>query len=419
MGSIQGTVRQSCEKIAHWLDKRCVKKSCTTDKVNQFAIGMILQVSMVVGCATSFVFAVVIHPAIALGAIPSIVIGFFGFYLTEKNASTHSSFFSRREEFIKGQPVGLRNNSYTNCWLNACLQCLVIFPKFCKQMREVTDTTGAKFLLRDFLNQYQQMQSSATDHSFIDMAEVNEALEAEMRVRQLGEASAGLGHVDATVFLDWFLSRPHLYQFDTITTFDDTYTESRYHYLAQNNPQASVETLQEHARRSHGSGKTEVMIDLMFNENVNLPAQEHFNRFFNGDSFNRSSSSTANAKIRRILWQIPEVLVCKVVRYRWEMENQSVIREPIKGINEPIILFKDNVKNCRQDTRYLCTAFIVHSGGFSGGHYVAYVKKEGRWWCCNDTTISPVTHQEAEEQMQECYVFFAAKQEANSVSGTT
>ena len=40
-----------------------------------------------------------------------------------------------------------------------------------------------------------------------------------------------------------------------------------------------------------------------------------------------------------------------------------------------------------RSARYRIDSFIVHSGDLGGGHYVAYVLKNGQWYCCDDARV--------------------------------
>ena len=58
-----------------------------------------------------------------------------------------------------------------------------------------------------------------------------------------------------------------------------------------------------------------------------------------------------------------------------------------------------------QSGNYACNAFIVHYGSFDGGHYIAYVKRNGTWWCCNDSSVNEVSEQDALNAMVAYFCF--------------
>jgi ubiquitin C-terminal hydrolase len=59
-----------------------------------------------------------------------------------------------------------------------------------------------------------------------------------------------------------------------------------------------------------------------------------------------------------------------------------------------------------KDRNYTLVGFIQHRGGVDSGHYVAYVKKDGRWICYNDEHVKQVSEAEAENNAQQAYLFF-------------
>jgi hypothetical protein len=61
-------------------------------------------------------------------------------------------------------------------------------------------------------------------------------------------------------------------------------------------------------------------------------------------------------------------------------------------------------------TVYRLIAIVVHSGSFGGGHYFSYVRngKSGNWLCCNDSSVSSVTLDEA--LRSEVYLAFYSRE---------
>ena len=67
--------------------------------------------------------------------------------------------------------------------------------------------------------------------------------------------------------------------------------------------------------------------------------------------------------------------------------------------------------DCGVDLTYEIIAVICHIGGprCSSGHYVAYVKRFGRWYLCNDSIVKEVTYEQVEGNKQNPYIFFYQK----------
>lgn len=51
-------------------------------------------------------------------------------------------------------------------------------------------------------------------------------------------------------------------------------------------------------------------------------------------------------------------------------------------------------------------AVIVHKGEFGGGHYYAYVKVGGKWYLCNDSSITEVSQAKALSEREGAYMLF-------------
>ena len=59
---------------------------------------------------------------------------------------------------------------------------------------------------------------------------------------------------------------------------------------------------------------------------------------------------------------------------------------------------------------YICRGFVVQSGGLSGGHYIAFIKQEDKWYCCNDSNISEVSVDRIEKIIGSSYILLYVKQ---------
>lgn len=68
----------------------------------------------------------------------------------------------------------------------------------------------------------------------------------------------------------------------------------------------------------------------------------------------------------------------------------------------------------RDDKSYDLTAFIVHYGSVSSGHYIAYIKEFGEeWYCYNDGQRSKVSSEDLEDAKKQAYVVKYATTKAN------
>jgi ubiquitin carboxyl-terminal hydrolase 22/27/51 len=68
-------------------------------------------------------------------------------------------------------------------------------------------------------------------------------------------------------------------------------------------------------------------------------------------------------------------------------------------------------KTCPAEVRkctYRLFSVLVHRGKFSTGHYYAYVRKDDRWWRCDDSKVDEVKQDEV--MRSQAYMLFYARQ---------
>lgn len=59
--------------------------------------------------------------------------------------------------------------------------------------------------------------------------------------------------------------------------------------------------------------------------------------------------------------------------------------------------------------RYVLRGFILQSGHMNGGHYMAFIQKNGRWFCLNDARVHEITEMSAMVVSRAAYVLFYVK----------
>ena len=60
--------------------------------------------------------------------------------------------------------------------------------------------------------------------------------------------------------------------------------------------------------------------------------------------------------------------------------------------------------------KYHCRGFVVQSGGITGGHYIAFIKQDDKWYCCNDSNISVVDEERIKGIIGSSYILLYVKQ---------
>src|SRR5579862_1311767 len=376
-----------CQKIKSKLAsrvvtvKRCMKECCSADGRTYvlLIVGRFLQAAATAGMLASVACAFFFGAVTILGSIPSAGLFALGHFLVKRNIPKSDSFiFSHPalnwlvpKTFVPGQPVGLINSS-THCWSNAAFQCVNHIPALRERAARIPE-------LAQLINQYQQVQNTARSQSNLSGENLNTFLVGAMRLQETGQISADNRHADASAFFEWLFGQHSLYDLMRITTRPNqpvTFTPAR-----------------------------EDMIRLQLTPNTPVNVQALFNQFFD---------YTTDESIRRQLRfnALPQMIAVNLLRYQAYMTNpgdptslQRVhIQDPVEGLNA--LTLPQGASFSDTQVRYICQAFIVHIGGFDGGHYIGYVKKDGKWWCCNDHRITEVSEQEALEQMKKSYLVF-------------
>ena len=104
----------------------------------------------------------------------------------------------------------------------------------------------------------------------------------------------------------------------------------------------------------------------------------------------------SKAKVRTMLVQLPKVLVFHVKRF--DARYRKIEKNTAYGATldmSPFCLPSID-PSLRGSTDYSLFALTVHHGTLSGGHYVAFAKRDdGQWYLFNDERFQPVSENDA------------------------
>jgi ubiquitin carboxyl-terminal hydrolase 2/21 len=94
------------------------------------------------------------------------------------------------------------------------------------------------------------------------------------------------------------------------------------------------------------------------------------------------------AKKKLNFWNFPDILVIDIKRFNSQnRKNQIMIDFPLDNLNLSKYVIGYNKDSYIYDLYGVCN----HSGSVMGGHYTSFVKNaNGKWYHCNDTSISEV-----------------------------
>jgi ubiquitin C-terminal hydrolase len=110
------------------------------------------------------------------------------------------------------------------------------------------------------------------------------------------------------------------------------------------------------------------------------------------------------AKKFNIIFKWPKYLFIMFKIY----DNSS--RKINNGINIP---FTWTIKNNYQDYSiteiYEFSGGVIHFGSLSGGHYIAIIRKNNKYYLCNDSHINEIEESKAHEMIRKAYLILFIK----------
>ncbi|XP_072037849.1 ubiquitin carboxyl-terminal hydrolase 3-like [Amphiura filiformis] len=93
---------------------------------------------------------------------------------------------------------------------------------------------------------------------------------------------------------------------------------------------------------------------------------------------------------------LPNVLCVHIKRFQWtgflRSKIDTFVKFPAKELDLKPYLLKPKEEDKNGTTcMYDLAAVVVHQGSGAGcGHYIAFAKQDGQWFCFNDSSVSPV-----------------------------
>ncbi len=359
--------------------KNSITQWCSSDcKIYTFLIlGRVLQAAAIAVTLLSIATTLIVGPIALAALVPSAGAFLLGHVMVHNNIPARNVFLSMPvlgrlipHAFVPGQPVGLPNIG-NSCWINASLQCIIHVPVLRERASQIPE-------LAEFIENYLHVQNTARTTTVTPCHSVNNFIVRQLQNRRRTEFSF-TGQADATAIFEWLLHQNPLFEFTQRRTLNGQMTETN--------------TIAD-------------LIRLELDPLLEATVPELFKDFLDHTIADDGS---------HLQWRFntaPETLAVLIGRYNFVVDpmNRSIhrihIRRPVDGVDTVLTLLPGSVLTL-EETRYECVAFIVHYGSFEGGHYIAYVKKEGNWWRCNDADVCMVSEQEANQKMKESYLFFS------------
>jgi hypothetical protein len=362
-GHVQNCLSGMQSQFYSLQDKVCELGSTDSKVYGWLIVGRVLQAAALFTCAVSFGFTFVAGPLFLVGLVPAIALGILGTWVATQHEDLNWLPQITRP-FVPGQPVGIYNAS-NNCWLNSGLQLLANTPAFEMRISRIP-------IFAQFLFSYKEARMGHQKVSCkIDSHQIRQYLSRETR----GGIDPGHVQQDASELFE------HL--------FDGVNSLYEFHHLIDGVP---------------ARNRQEPLIQIEIPRG-RLPLS--FRQLLNGFFDYRTDDHGRRHQL--FFQQPPNDLLIQMKRfYRDRDGTEGKVTNAIEApemIQVPASLIRTG-----QAGSYCCDAFLVHHGDSpSGGHYVAYIKVNGIWWHCSDSTVIEVCKSAAMNAMKHSYILHYAK----------
>ena len=338
--------------------------STQNEKIFNLVVGQIIPAIATGALIVCVFFSFTVTPLFIIGAVAAFVIGFLGVGATFNDKEVFK-LIEPRPVFEPNQPVGISNGG-NNCWANAALQLIVNNPhleEFCR-----TD--------RAFGNIFDRYRNTQACQEY-DSGDLGREVRDVLHVRN-GNIDVGSGMEDPA---DFFLTM--------LSNIDQRGVRGRSFYQ-----------LQQSFNDGPWRDVNEPLIGFPIEEGAAF--QDLFNSFF-------TCYTDEGQRMRKVFPTAPETLAVHLRRFEYELDQTGAVIGQRKKNNFLDIPFEMDLASnrfCdRIAARYECTGFIEHLGeSIDGGHYISYVKRNGKWWLCNDSDVREVSTKQVEHAKGNSYI---------------
>jgi len=343
------------------------KLSKTTLKTHALVVlsYLLIGIGIALACASVYM-ATMMSPMLAMATpVAPIALG-----ILLKPSETSGGIFSTSKApvYIKGQPLGFRNEDGSTCWLNSALQVLFGSSSGKELMGNLSVTNFSLFPLR-----------SAFKRSQAELAEEN------------GRPVSSI----STANIRSWLSRMHTeiaksgVQEDPMALFEELYNLS-----------GKFLPIQKQVNKGKPVNESDFSIPLMMLSGSKTPFKTLFEGYFS--EFAQDSGTT----IRKWFTKAPVGFLVQAKRITWD-EASKKITAPM---DFPMNLELSKAQCLEGNRKYSPDAFIVHQGsGSESGHYVAYVRRNGYWWYASDHHVTQVSDSVAASKLPSAYIVHYAQ----------
>lgn len=364
--------------------------SKTNLKTHAFVIlsYLLFGIGLALACSVPY-FAVIANPVFALMApILPIALGVLGLRYTSKPDQIFIPLSV--QSYVQGQPLGLVNGE-ANCWMNSAFQMLSHTPSYQKLITRLSSEMDCPSL------------------TFYPLVSAFNRYTQEMKSR-VGRA---VSSVD-TQMLRLMLSRLHpeisndvAVQVDPMTLIEELHCRAK----------AFLPLQQQRITEVNGRVKKGPLDNVSSEIGIYLPMDRDHHKSFEtmfNDYFHTILNENQKDVVKKSFSQAPEGFLVKAGRFGYVLGNYANHdegqRKISRAIDFPLNLQLTKDQCPIEQASYEPDAFIFHEGRRTlSGHYIAYVKTDGKWWELNDQKVTSIGDKAIRQKLSNAYIVHYAK----------
>ncbi|KAL4504367.1 hypothetical protein ABPG72_009813 [Tetrahymena utriculariae] len=326
----------------------------------------------------------------------------------------------RPSQLFKKQALGVRglHNQSNYCYLNASVQCLLSIPELnsyflSEEFRRVVKLQGTRKALRivpvyaDMVKLYEK----TSENNILDMNLLKKVIKKPFIPHE---------QHDAQEFIRYILSEIQdelnpILPSKNPTQFKDSEEAYQYYLRFQNSIidyvfSGQLSSNVNCSKCGYISRTYDPFLDLSVGmDSKTTSVQDCLNKFFSeeilSDDYKCEKCNQNNkAKKQVLISKTPYILTLHLKRFKIYPKKRKItdfIKYPIYNLS-----IKQYIKSGSSSGGYYYNliGIIVHSGSQDSGHYISYVKRENRWFCCDDGKYQEVSEKTVVKQ--EAYLLF-------------
>ncbi|KAL4456270.1 hypothetical protein ABPG74_014231 [Tetrahymena malaccensis] len=333
----------------------------------------------------------------------------------------------RPNQLFKKSTLGVRglHNQSNYCYLNASVQCLLSIPELnsyflSEEYRRVVKLQGTRKALRivpvyaDMIKLYEK----TSENNILDMNLLKKVIKKPFIPHEQHDAQEFIRYILSEIQDELNPILPN----KNPTQFKDSEEAYQYYLRFQNSIidyifSGQLSSNVNCSKCGYISRTYDPFLDLSLGmDSKTTSIQDCLNKFFleeilSDDYKCEKCNQNNKAKKQVLISKTPYILTLHLKRFKIYPKKRKItdfIKYPIYNLS-----IKQFVKSSQSSGGYYYNliGIIVHSGSQDSGHYISYVKRENRWFCCDDGKYQEVSEKTVVKQ--EVYLLFYQRIDEN------